>query len=58
MSDPRAEEQALTGMLPNGSFGADPAEPSTGQGDDVTTQDIQREGEPDSGPEAIEPGQD
>ena len=47
MSDPRAEEQALTGMLPNGSFGAEPNDPSTGEGDDTPTEDIQREDEPD-----------
>lgn len=47
MSDPRTEEQALTGMLPNGSFGADPVDPSTGEGDETPTEDLQREGERD-----------
>ena len=58
MSDPRAEEQSLTGMLPTGSFGSDPAEPSTGEGDDVRADRAEREGEPDQNAGLIEPGQD
>ena len=46
MSDPSADLSNLTGMLPNGSFGATPDDPSTGEGD-APTEDIQREGEPD-----------
>jgi hypothetical protein len=58
MSDPRETELNLTGMLPNGSFGADPQDPSTGEGDDVPTEDVEREGEPDIDINRIEPGQD
>jgi hypothetical protein len=47
MSDPSMDLSNLTGMLPNGSFGATPEDPSTGQGEDTPTEDIQREGEPD-----------
>jgi hypothetical protein len=47
MSDPSMDELNLTGMLPNGTFGADPEDPSTGEGDDTPDEDIQREGEPD-----------
>jgi hypothetical protein len=50
MSDPSMDESLLTGMLPNGSFGADPSDPSTGQGDNTPDEDIEREGEPDLGP--------
>ncbi len=57
MSDPQGMEQDLTGMLPNGSFSNDVEDPSSGQGEDVQTVDIEREGEPDPGPEAEEPGQ-
>ena len=52
MSDPNAMEQNLTGMLPNGSFSDDREDPSSGEGDDVQTDGIQIEGEPDPGPEA------
>jgi hypothetical protein len=58
MSDPSLTEFNLTGMLPNGSFGTDPADPSTGQGGDVPTEDVEREGEPDIDINRIEPGQD
>ena len=57
MSDPSAMEESLTGMLPNGSFGDDPADPSSGEGDDVETDGVEREGEPDAVPDRIEPGQ-
>ena len=58
MSDPSLDGQSLTGMLPTGAFGNDPADPGTGQGEDVPTDDIQREDEPDPDPAEIEPGQD
>ncbi|MFD1721588.1 hypothetical protein [Amnibacterium endophyticum] len=59
MSDPLAEEGdgALTGMTTNGAFSGDREEPSTGEGDDAPTSGIEIEGEPDPGPEEIEPGQ-
>lgn len=59
MSDPLAEEgeSALTGMTPNGVFSDDREDPSTGEGEDAPIDGIEIEGEPDPGPEEIEPGQ-
>lgn len=57
MSDPIAEEGNLTGMVPNGAFADEGADWGPGQGGDAETDGIEIEGEPDPGPERIEPGQ-
>jgi hypothetical protein len=45
--DPAGQMAAMGSELPNGVFGADPADPGTGQGDGTPDAELHREGEPD-----------